>query len=137
MTRRGSLQHSGAALLALLVSPVWTGAAAADEADVVRARASCNAESVCRFKVTVRHADVGWSHYADRFEILGPEGEVLGTRVLRHPHVHEQPFTRELGGVEVPPELEKVTIRARDSVHGYGGKAREVRLERPADPDAP
>jgi hypothetical protein len=72
--------------------------------------------------VTVKHDDEGWDHYADRWEVLGPDGEVLGTRVLYHPHVGEQPFTRSLGGVEVPEGVEKVVVRARDSVHGYGGK---------------
>jgi len=43
---------------------------------------------------TVRHADSGWKHYADAIEISTPEGVVLLTRVLAHPHVNEQPFTR-------------------------------------------
>ena len=47
---------------------------------------------------------------------------MLATRVLEHPHVEEQPFTRELRGVRVPPNVTSVRIRARDSVHGYGGR---------------
>jgi hypothetical protein len=46
----------------------------------------------------VRHEDVGWQHYADRWEVLASGGEVLATRVLAHPHVDEQPFVRNLGG---------------------------------------
>lgn len=38
----------------------------ADEADVVDVEVSCAARSVCDFRVTVRHADEGWEHYADR-----------------------------------------------------------------------
>ena len=73
-----------------------------------------------RFDVTVRHADEGWDHYADKWEVLTPEGEVLGERVLLHPHEHEQPFTRSLGGVTIPPGPHEVQVRAHDSVHGLG-----------------
>ncbi len=62
-------------------------AALAGEADVLSAEAQCNDDRVCRFVVTLRHADEGWKHYADRWEVLSPEGELLATRVLRHPHV--------------------------------------------------
>jgi hypothetical protein len=53
----------------------------------------------------------------------------LGTRVLYHPHVDEQPFTRSLGGVRIPAEVTSVILRAHDSVHGAGG--REVVVELP------
>ena len=102
----------------------------AGPADVVEAEASCRGE-ICSFRVTVRHADAGWKHYADGFEVLGQEGEVLGTRVLRHPHVDEQPFTRGLSGVKIPQEITRVRVRAHDSVHGHGGEERVVELERP------
>ena len=43
------------------------------------------------FSVTVRHNDEGWDHYADIWQVLHPEtGEVLGERVLLHPHDTEQ-----------------------------------------------
>lgn len=79
--------------------------------------------------VTVRHADSGWDHYANRWEILAPDGGVLATRVLAHPHVHEQPFTRALGGVRIPQPLTWIRVRAHDLVHGYGG--REVTVSVP------
>lgn len=96
-------------------------AATGGEADVVDARAARDGEGTWRFSVTVRHVDEGWDHYADRWELVTPGGEVLGTRVLHHPHVDEQPFTRSLDGVRVPADVSRVRIRARDSVHGYGG----------------
>ena len=79
--------------------------------------------------VTLRHADSGWDHYANRWEVLAPDGRVLATRVLAHPHVDEQPFTRGLSGVPVPREFTWVRLRAHDLVHGYGG--REVTLSVP------
>jgi hypothetical protein len=115
----------GALGLALLAP-----AALAGEADVLSAEVQCSEDRVCRFSVTLRHADEGWDHYADRWEVLSPEGELLATRVLRHPHVEEQPFTRALPDVKIPASVEKVRIRARDSVHGYGGEEVEVELLR-------
>ncbi len=117
-----------ACLLACLAAGLSASAAGAGEADVVAARVSCNADRVCAFSVSVRHADTGWSHYADRYEILTPDGRVIATRVLRHPHVHEQPFTRSLAGVEIPVGVESVRVRARDSVDGYGGEVAAVAL---------
>lgn len=73
-----------------------------------------------RFDVTVQHADTGWDHYADAWEILGPDGTRLGIRELLHPHVDEQPFTRSLTGVTIPEDVTSVEIRARDNVHGWG-----------------
>jgi hypothetical protein len=55
---------------------------------------------------------------------------VLGTRILHHPHVNEQPFTRNLSGVNIPNTIETVTIRAHDSVHEYGGKTVTVDVPR-------
>jgi len=101
--------------------------ARAGEADVLEVEVTAAGEGY-RFAVTVAHADEGWDHYADRFEVVTPEGEILGVRTLHHPHVDEQPFTRSLSGVAVPERLTTVVVRARDSVHGYGGETVEVVL---------
>lgn len=114
-----------------LVYLLGAGAAWAGKADVVVARATCDADRVCTFSVSVKHADTGWKHYADRYEIVAPDGSVIATRVLAHPHIHEQPFTRKLAGVEVPPGIEVVVVRAHDSVHGLGGKEATVELTTP------
>lgn len=70
---------------------------------------------------TVRSADTGWEKYADAFEVRAPDGTVLGTRILTHPHVDEQPFTRSLTGVEIRPGTTQVTVAARDIVVGFCG----------------
>jgi hypothetical protein len=106
------------------------GLAVAGEADVVAVEAVEESAGTWRFDVTVAHADEGWDHYADRWEVLAPDGRVLGTRVLLHPHVGEQPFTRSLGGVAIPQEIDRVTVRAHDSVHDYGGAEVTVELAR-------
>ena len=81
-----------------------------------------------RFDVTLRHADTGWEHYADRWEVLTTSGEILATRVLYHPHESEQPFTRSLSDVKIPDGVRQVVIRGHDSVHGYSGKEKKVEL---------
>lgn len=106
------------------------GSALAGEADVLEARAARQGDGTWRFEATLRHADTGWEHYADAWQVLAPDGTVLGTRTLYHPHVNEQPFTRALGGIEVPEGLERVRIRAHDSRHGTGGREVTVELAR-------
>ena len=104
------------------------GTAVAGEADVVDVIATLQGPGTYRFDVTVAHADTGWDHYADRWDVVAPDGTVLGTRTLLHPHVDEQPFTRSLSGVVVPPGVTTVTVRAHDSVHGLGGAEMTVTL---------
>ncbi|NJN45833.1 MAG: hypothetical protein HC808_04395 [Candidatus Competibacteraceae bacterium] len=106
------------------------GAGYAGEADVVDVKATATGDATYRFDVTVRHADEGWDHYADRWDVVAPDGKVLGTRVLYHPHVDEQPFTRSLDAVRIPLTVNQVTIRAHDLVHGYGGTEMTVALDR-------
>lgn len=103
---------------------------AAGEADVVEAEATAMGDGTYRFDVTVQHADTGWEHYADAWDVVAPDGTVLGTRTLLHPHVDEQPFTRSLTGVAITDGVTQVTIRAHDSVDGYGGKEIAVLLPR-------
>lgn len=69
--------------------------------------------------VTISHADTGWDDYADGWRVETRDGEVLGTRVLHHPHVEEQPFTRSLGGVDISPDVTEIVIRTRTSVTGW------------------
>lgn len=100
----------------------------AETADVVAVEVVEEAAGTFGFSVTIRSEETGWDKYADRWEVLAPDGTVLGTRVLLHPHVEEQPFTRSLGGVEVPAGIDEVTVRAHDSVDGYGGAEMTVPL---------
>jgi len=89
---------------------------------VVAAEVAATGNRTFRFDVTVRHADEGWDHYANRWDVLGPDGQVLGSRTLYHPHTNEQPFTRSLSGVHIPAGIDTVTIRAADSKHGSNGQ---------------
>ena len=113
-----------AILLSLPALPALAGAA-----DVLDVRYTQSSDGSYTFHVTVRHDDEGWNHYADRWQVLGPDGSVLGERVLAHPHVSEQPFTRSQSGIVIPDDLEEVSVRVHDSVHGWDGKAMAVPLK--------
>ena len=121
---------AASALLGLALMAFANLPADAGQADVVAVEAIPENWNIWRFTVTVRHDDEGWDHYADQWDVVGPDGTVYGSRVLAHPHENEQPFTRSLSGVEIPEGVTHVTIRARDSVHGYGGAEMTIRLSR-------
>lgn len=123
--------RSGSSLLALacattiLANPAWAG-----EADVIAATATQDIRGTWSVSATILHADTGWEHYADRFDVLDDEGNVLGSRTLFHPHVDEQPFTRSLNALAIPDEVTTITVRAHDSVDELGGATVEITLER-------
>ncbi len=126
MTLKTSGGYLAGALL--MMAPLWPAQAGeADVTDVVIREAGNGAYA---FAVTLRHADEGWEHYADGYEVLAPDGSSLGLRVLHHPHVEEQPFTRSLAGVAIPDEVAEVRVRAHDSVHGHGGREVAVAVPR-------
>ncbi|MTH97226.1 hypothetical protein E1297_14635 [Roseibium sp. RKSG952] len=107
---------------------IAAGSAQAGEVEILNAIAA-KSDSKWSFSVTIRHADEGWDHYADLWQVVAPDGTVLGERVLLHPHVDEQPFTRSLNGVEIPDGVTEVVIRARDNVHGFSSQEFPVDLE--------
>ena len=107
-----------------------TSSSYAGEADVLDVKVKQVSPGVYNFSVTVKHADTGWKHYANKWDILDEKNNVLGTRTLYHPHEDEQPFTRSLGSVSIPESVKKVTIRAHDNVHKYGGKEITIELNK-------
>jgi len=92
---------------------------------------------------TAEQTNLGWTfnatvsspydtadRYADAWRIVGPDGTVYGTRELAHDHAAEQPFTRTIQAVEIPEDVEVVTIEGRDQDNGWGGGTFEVTLIR-------
>ncbi len=118
-----------AALLLVAVT-----AAVAGEADVIDVKVRLTGTYVYGFDVTVRSKDSGWDYYAERFEVVAPDGTILGTRVLLHPHETEQPFTRELDNVRIAPAIPQVTVRAwmkrGAQLKAAGGATMQVKLPR-------
>ena len=100
----------------------------ANEVEVFNIKATQEKDKTWNFDVTLKHADQGWDHYANEWQIIGPNNKILGTRTLYHPHVNEQPFTRSLGGVKIPSGIKTVRVIAKDTVHGLSHKAAEIEL---------
>lgn len=121
-------RNAATASLALAFCLLGAAACHAGSADVVGVKVERTGPGIFRFDVSVRHGDSGWKHYADRWDVVGPDGKVLGSRKLLHPHEDEQPFTRSLAGVTIGAEVREVTIRAHDNMHGLGGKTMTVQV---------
>ena len=112
------------ALLSILMATLLSTSTFAGQADVVGVKVT-GSDGTYNFSVTVRHDDTGWEHFANRWEVVGEDGTVYGTRVLAHPHENEQPFTRS-GRIIIPEGVKSVIVRANDLVHGLGGKEMKV-----------
>ncbi|MHA7875697.1 hypothetical protein [Roseivivax sp.] len=102
------------ALLALIAPPALAGPPEIRDAAIEKSGMDW------RVSVTLAHPDTGWDHYADAWRVETEAGEPLDTRVLHHPHVTEQPFTRSLNSVMIPDGVWTVYIRAHCNVHGWG-----------------
>ncbi|MDH3944941.1 MAG: hypothetical protein OEV06_12675 [Anaerolineae bacterium] len=98
-------------------------------ADVLFVRVVENPDGSWTFYVTVSHPDTGWDDYADGWNVTTPDGQVLTarpddrfTRLLLHPHVGEQPFTRSQSGIVLPEGVRSVIVSAHDLADGFGGQ---------------
>ena len=117
----------------MLCSLLCAGSAQADAAlqkypDVLSAQVRAHGADSFDFDVTVSSPYDTPQRYADAFRVSGPDGKVYGERILWHDHAGEQPFTRDLYGVRIPPGIRAVIIQGRDKKYGYGGKTLEVPL---------
>ena len=72
-----------------------------------------------RADVTLKHADTGWSHYADGWRLVDEKGNKIGKRTLYHPHVNEQPFTRSLSSFQIPSDKKIIYVEAHDFKRGW------------------
>ena len=115
---------------AVTAAAIWLGAGCALAADptVLKVSVSANGDGTYTFSTTLKHPDTGWDHYADGWSVVDRNGTVLGDRVLYHPHVNEQPFTRSLDRVAVPVGTTEVFIRARCKVSGEAKQLFSVKL---------
>ncbi len=114
--------------LAGLLIIACANVAPAAEVEILGAEFESSGANRWSVSVTLQHADTGWDHYADNWRVVDAEGRVLGDRVLYHPHVDEQPFTRSLSGVAVPTGTDIIFIEAHDKVHGWSATRLRVNL---------
>lgn len=73
------------------------------------------------FAVSISSPDLGCEQYADWWEVLDENGELLHRRVFAHSHIDEQPFERSVA-VNVKAS-QTVIIRAHMNNNGYGTQA--------------
>lgn len=88
------------------------------KASIVSVAASGN-EKNYTFSVGISSPETGCDQYADWWEIITIEGELIYRRVLAHSHVDEQPFVRSGGPVTISA-TQQVYIRAHMNSSGYG-----------------
>lgn len=73
------------------------------------------------FAVTIRSDETGCEQYADWWEVLTDDGELVFRRILNHSHPDEQPFTRTGGPVDVSAS-DPLWVRAHLHPAGYTGR---------------
>lgn len=73
------------------------------------------------FSVAIKSPDTGCDQYADWWEIISENEELIYRRVLAHSHVNEQPFTRSGGPVKLIKD-QKVYVRMHMNTSGYSNR---------------
>ncbi|MFT4609205.1 MAG: hypothetical protein ACI8VY_000228 [Cellvibrionaceae bacterium] len=116
-------------VIVLAYTTVMAVQVSAGMADVIDVDVRFNGDNNFQIITTLAHADTGWQHYANEWQILDESGKVIGRRVLHHPHVNEQPFSRS-HTLDIPISVNIITIRGIDSVHGIGGGELSIKLVR-------
>ena len=98
--------------------------------DVVGVEAVHDGDGSWTFRVTLSSPYDSPERYADAWRVVGPDGTVLGERILTHDHAAEQPFTRSQSGITIPADVTFVTVEGRDQVSGWGGATMDVTVQR-------
>lgn len=105
-------------LIFIIISCAGSNDTRAQLAEVMQVQVS-GSEGGYTFSVTLKSPDTGCDQFADWWEVITPEGDLIYRRILLHSHVDEQPFTRSGGPVEVNSNRELI-IRAHMNTTGYG-----------------
>lgn len=77
------------AIVITMASLSYAANALTGEANVLGVNVDPLAERQYRISMTLSHADTGWDHYANAWQVLNKNGEVIGERVLQHSYVNE------------------------------------------------
>jgi len=89
-----------------------------EKAAIVSVSASGD-ENNYTFSVGVRSTETGCAQYANWWEVISEDGNLIYRRILGHSHVNEQPFVRSGGTIDID-ENQIVIIRAHMNTSGYG-----------------
>lgn len=126
MSRLSKLSISTTFLYLLMYNNVTS----ANTVQIISADLHNNSSNIWSISVTLKHEDKGWEHFADTWRVVSAKGDMLGKRVLHHPHENEQPFTRSLAGIHVPKAMKVIYIEAHDKVHGWSEKRLKIDLNK-------
>lgn len=81
-------------------------------------------ENAYTFAVTIESPDTGCDQYANWWEVVDLEGNLVYRRILDHSHVTEQPFTRPGENIELSAGQE-VYVRMHMNNSGYAVKGQK------------
>lgn len=93
-------------------------------AGVMNVTVSQESDTSYRFSVTIQSPDEGCDRYANWWEVITEDGELIYRRILAHSHVDEQPFTRS-GGPVAKAADQTVIVRSHMHPTGYHTQAME------------
>ena len=79
-------------------------------------------ENKYNFSVGISSPDKGCDQYANWWEVISEDGELIYRRILTHSHVNEQPFIRSGGDVSISKD-KIVIIRVHMNTSGYSSIA--------------
>ncbi|MGF1460405.1 MAG: hypothetical protein ACFBSG_15440 [Leptolyngbyaceae cyanobacterium] len=91
-------------------------------AQVVAVVPQLQSEGQYTFRVTIASADTGCDQYANWWEVITADGDLLYRRILAHSHVDEQPFERSGDPVAIAAD-QSVIVRAHMEPDGYSSQA--------------
>ncbi len=98
--------------------------------DVREAELESSGDDTWTLSVTISSPYDSPERYADGWRVLAPNGDVLGKHELMHDHADEQPFTRSQSGLEIPQDVQEITVEGRDLENGYGGETVTIPVSR-------
>ena len=81
------------------------------------------------FEVTIKSPDTGCAQYADWWEVIDLDGQLIHRKTLDHSHVTEQPFTRPGENIELAANKE-VYVRMHMNNSGYVAQAQKGSVEK-------
>ncbi|MDB2606570.1 hypothetical protein N9Y48_02190 [Zobellia sp.] len=85
-------------------------------------------ENAYTLTATVKSPDTGCDQYADWWEIIDLEGNLIFRRILTHSHVNEQPFSRT--GTNIPlAKNTEIYIRVHINTLGYASEVQKGSIE--------